>query len=61
MAECFESQVYRYALGRSTLDSVDERILDVMQDAIGGSEFTYRDLVLAIVGSEAFFLRREPG
>jgi hypothetical protein len=60
MAECFESQVYRYALGRSELDAVDAAILRVMQQALGGQEFTYRELVQAIITSPAFFLRREP-
>lgn len=60
MAECFESQIYRYTLGRSELDTVDTRILRVMQTALGGHEFTYRDLVTAIVTSPTFFYRREP-
>lgn len=60
MAECFESQIYRYAIGRAALDPDDRTILQAMSAALGGHEFTYRALVSAIVTSPAFFYRRLP-
>lgn len=60
MAACFESQLYRFALGRSRLDATDQRILNRTQASLGGNEFTYRSLVIATVTQPSFFHRRLP-
>jgi hypothetical protein len=59
MVECFESQIYRYAIGRAALDEVDGEILDALAAALGSTEFRYDELVTAIVSSPSFFYRRE--
>jgi len=59
--ECLVAQVYRFAMGRSELDATDRETVGGVTGALGGAtaEFTFQDLLLALVSSDAFRHRRE--
>ena len=50
---CVVKQVFRYATGRHEAES-DQKQLDAMYDVFQKSGFRFRELVLALVTSDAF-------
>ncbi|MBX7191585.1 MAG: DUF1592 domain-containing protein [Sandaracinaceae bacterium] len=60
MTECFESQLYRFAMGHSSLTDEDSQVLAELRHGLVDEEFTYGELVRVLVGSSAFLYRREP-
>jgi hypothetical protein len=60
MAHCFQSQYFRYALGRSDLVGPENAIFNVMRYGLATNAFTYADLVQALVSAPSFRLRRLP-
>lgn len=55
---CVVTQLYRFAVGRSKLDPVDEEFVSLMADKLGQGEFQLTDLVLDYVANPAFGFRR---
>jgi hypothetical protein len=57
---CVTHQLYRFAMGRSELEAIDEAFVGVLVDEIGTSEdFDLGALLVRFVSDEAFSLRRE--
>ncbi len=58
--ECIARQVYRFAVGRTELDDVDDALIDRTVDSLGEGDFRFRDLLLEHVTDPAFgFARRQ--
>lgn len=53
------TQLFRFSVGRSTLDDADEALIDRLTERIGASDFVFQDLVLEHVSSPVFGYRRE--
>lgn len=57
---CVTHQLYRFAMGRSELEAIDEAFVGVLVEEIGQSEdFDLGALLVRFVADEAFSLRRE--
>lgn len=57
---CVTRQLYRFAMGRSELESLDDAFIDTIVDEIGtDTDFDFSELVVRFVADEAFVLRRE--
>jgi hypothetical protein len=57
---CVTHQLYRFAMGRSELEAIDEAFVGVLVEEIGTSEdFDLGALLVRFVSDEAFSLRRE--
>ena len=56
---CMLTQFRRFAVGRHALDDDERSGVDRLVGALGTDEFTFADVVLGVVGEEAFLHRRE--
>jgi hypothetical protein len=57
---CVTRQLYRFAMGRSELEELDEGFVGVLVDEIGRTaDFDMGALLVRFVADEAFALRRE--
>jgi hypothetical protein len=56
--ECVATQLYRFAVGRAELDATDQELVGMLVEKSGQS-FRFTDLLLELVSSETFVLRRE--
>jgi hypothetical protein len=56
VGKCYTLQGFRYALGRSEAEP-DACAVQQIYDDFAGKDFTIRDLIIAITGSEAFLYR----
>ena len=57
---CVSEQLYRFAVGRTDLDDIDQQFVDLLMDRVASAQsFRFSDLLLEIVSSEAFGYRRE--
>jgi hypothetical protein len=56
---CVQQQVLRFLNGRYDVDAYDEAYLASAVEPLAGGDFTFRELILGLVGSEAFVYRRE--
>jgi hypothetical protein len=57
--ECVQQQLMRFVNGRFELDEIDEAYLESVRAQVGDGDFTFRTLLLEMVGSETFGYRRE--
>ncbi|MGZ3455145.1 MAG: DUF1592 domain-containing protein [Polyangiales bacterium] len=60
---CMAMQMYRFAIGRGTLDDDDERFVPFLLGKVGGAKggFKFDDLLVEFVATEAFRHRRQLG
>jgi hypothetical protein len=58
-AACMLTQFYRFAVGRHELDDEELRRVDRLATTLGPDGFTFADVVLGVVGEDAFLHRRE--
>lgn len=57
---CVTRQLYRFAMGRSELETVDEDFIGLIADEVGtAADMDFSELVVRFVADEAFALRRE--
>ncbi len=56
---CVVTQLYRYAIGRTELDELDEAFIQEVVTSVGGGEYQFEDVMLDFVGTHAFGYRRE--
>jgi hypothetical protein len=57
---CVTRQLYRFAMGKSELEALDEAFVDAIAGEVGTAEdFDFGGLVVRFVADEAFALRRE--
>lgn len=56
---CTSKHLVRFAVGRSHLDEVDERLVSALTARIGKEDFRFDDLLVDFVASPAFAHRRE--
>ncbi|MEM6290660.1 MAG: DUF1592 domain-containing protein [Myxococcota bacterium] len=56
---CLATQAYRFAVGRTELDAVDEALIDRTMERLGEGDFRFKDLLIEQVSDPAFgFARR---
>src|SRR5262249_53758991 len=58
VSACLMRQFYRFAVGRSKLDAVDEQLVEAMVTRLASGDVRFDDVVLDLASSEAFLLRR---
>jgi Protein of unknown function (DUF1592)/Protein of unknown function (DUF1588)/Protein of unknown function (DUF1595)/Protein of unknown function (DUF1587)/Protein of unknown function (DUF1585) len=57
---CVTRQLYRFAMGRSDLEALDEDFIGTLVDEVGDTtDFDFGQLIVRFVADEAFALRRE--
>ena len=56
---CVVTQLYRYAIGRTELDELDQAFIDQVVTSVGAGEYQFEDIMLQFVGTQAFGYRRE--
>ena len=57
---CVTRQLYRFATGRTELESIDEAFIAALVDVLGaGDDFDFAGLMVGFVADEAFVLRRD--
>jgi hypothetical protein len=56
---CVVTQLYRYAIGRTELDELDQAFIDQVVTSVGAGEYQFEDVMLEFVGTQAFGYRRE--
>ncbi len=61
LGACAERQLYRFAMGRYELDANDGQFMSHLGEVFGSGAVRLDELILALVESDAFRFRREPG
>jgi len=56
---CVVTQLYRYAIGRTELDELDQAFIQQVVTSVGEGEYQFEDVMLEFVGTQAFGYRRE--
>jgi hypothetical protein len=57
---CVARQLYRFAMGRSELEPVDDAFIDALVAQVGtAADFDFGPMMVQFVADEAFSLRRE--
>jgi hypothetical protein len=60
LGRCVTRQLYRFAMGRSELEALDERFVAALADEVGvGEDFELPALLVRFVADDAFTLRRD--
>lgn len=60
LGRCVTRQLYRFAMGRSELEALDESFIATLADEVGvGEDFELPALLVRFVADEAFTLRRD--
>jgi hypothetical protein len=60
LSQCVTRQLYRFAMGRSDLETLDEDFIGTIVDELGNTaDFDFGQLMVRFVADEAFALRRE--
>ena len=57
--QCIVTQIYKFAIGRSALDTTDQAFLETMLGSLGDDEPAFEDMLLKLVESPEFRHRRE--
>jgi hypothetical protein len=57
--DCVVTQLYRYAIGRTELDELDQAFIQQVVTSVGEGEYQFEDVMLQFVGTQAFGYRRE--
>jgi hypothetical protein len=60
IAACMIRQYYRFAVGRSELDDVDELLVDGIVSRLPAADLRFDEVVLELASHEAFLLRKDP-
>jgi hypothetical protein len=55
---CVTTMLYRFAIGRYELETLDDNFIDAVMERIGDGDFRFDELLLDFVGSEMFRYRR---
>jgi len=58
VTDCVTTQLYRFVSGRSELDTVDRHVVELIRDSVG-NDFTFAELVLAVVSQPSFAYRTQ--
>jgi hypothetical protein len=59
MHECVTTQLFRFVVGRTDLDSTDRAYVDFVLENVGDRQFEFAELLVAVVADPAFGFRRE--
>jgi len=58
---CVATQLYRFAVGRTEMDDVDEKFIDALMERAGSTDYRFDDLILEYITHDGFRYRREGG